>query len=183
MTQLRVCDACSRHVFVTEKSCPFCNAPLAAAPQRTFGQRLRRGMSRAQLLAVAAAVGGQALGACSDTDQNDGVPNAGTTAGAMAGTDGAGEGGDGAGEGGASGAMAGAGGAGAGGAGAGGAGAGGAGGAGAGGMGGAGSGGIGGDIGQPVYGGPVDPDGGVDAGDDAGDFAMPEYGASPVPED
>jgi hypothetical protein len=173
-------------VFVTEKSCPFCNAALGEAPQRTFGQRLRRGMSRAQLLAVAAAVGGvggQTLAACSDTEQNDGRANAGTTAGAMAGTDGAGEGGDGAGEGGASGAMAGAGGAAGGGAGGAGAGGAGAGGAGAGGMGGAGSGGLGGDIGQPVYGGPVDPDGGVDAGDDAGDFAMPEYGASPVPED
>lgn len=181
MTQLRVCDACSRHVFVTEKSCPFCSAALGEAPQRTFDQRLRRGMSRAQLLAVAAAtaVSGQALGACTDTPQNDGVPNAGTTAGAMAGTDGAGEGGGGAGGAGAGGAggaagtmggMGGAGGAGAGG-------------AGAGGVGGAGAGGAGGDMVQPVYGGPVDPDGGVDAGDDAGDFAMPEYGASPVPED
>jgi hypothetical protein len=181
MTQLRVCDACSRHVFVTEKACPFCNAALGEAPQRTFGQRLRSGMSRAQLLAVAAAVSGQALGACSDTKQNDGRPNAGTTAGAMSGTDGAGEGGEGGeggageggagGEGGAAGTMSGTGGAGAGG-------------AGAGGMAGAGAGGLGGDIGQPVYGGPVDPeDAGVDAGDDAGDFAMPEYGASPVPED
>jgi hypothetical protein len=181
MTQLRVCDACSRHVFVTEKSCPFCNAALGEAPQRTFGQRLRRGMSRAQLLAVAAAVGGvggQTLAACSDTEQNDGRPNAGTTAGAMAGTDGSGEGGGGSGAGGAGGTggsggtMAGTGGAGAGGAG----------GAGAGGMGGAGEGGVAGDMIQPVYGGPVDLDSGVDAGDDAGDFAMPEYGASPIPE-
>jgi len=66
MTQMRVCDVCSRHVFATEKICPFCNAELGEAPQRTMGQRLRKGMSRAQLFAVAAAMTGQTLAGCSE---------------------------------------------------------------------------------------------------------------------
>jgi len=172
MTQLRICDACSRHVFASEKACPFCSAPLGEALPRTIGQRLRRGMSRAQLLAVAAAVSGQTLGACTDTAQNDGSPGgAGTTAGAISGgMDGAGEGGDGAsGEGGAAGTMAGAGGAAGGGAG------------GASGGGAGGEGGVAG-VGQPVYGAPVDPDAGVDAGDDAGEMAVPLYGGAPIPD-
>lgn len=72
MTPLRVCEACSRHVLVTEQSCPFCKSALGPAPQRSFGKQLRAGMSRAQILAVAAAVTGQTLGACSDTVTRDG---------------------------------------------------------------------------------------------------------------
>lgn len=175
MTQLRACDACSRHVFANEKACPFCKAVLSAAPERTLGARLRRGMSRAQLLAVAAAMTSQTLGACTDTPPNDGRPDGVGGTGAMD------AGGD-SGEGGAGGGGAG---------GAGGGGAGGAGGAagtvsgGAGGAGGAAGGGAGGMAGGGAGG--MDP---VDAGDDAGDDAsepddmmnMPVYGSSPIPD-
>jgi hypothetical protein len=162
MTQLRACDACSRHVFANETVCPFCSAVLSAAPERTLGDRLRRGMSRAQLLAVAAAMTSQTLGACTDTPQNDGRPPArsGTTGAMDAGGGDSGEGGEGGG------------------------GAGGAGGAAgtvSGGMGGAAGGGAGGDqMGQPVYGAPVD------AGDDASEpddmMNVPVYGSSPIPD-
>jgi hypothetical protein len=184
MTQLRVCDGCTRHVFASEQACPFCGAALSAAPKRTFGERLRKGMSRAQILAVAAAVGGVSgpvLGACSDTPNNDGRAGAsGTTAGTESGgsggssgtTGGAGAGGSGSGgtagtvSGGAGGTTGGAGGVT----------------GGAGGM-------TGGDagFGQPVYGAPFPDDAGADASDstdastDEGGMAIPLYGAAPVP--
>jgi hypothetical protein len=183
MTQLRACDACSRHVFANEKVCPFCNASLAALPERSFGDRLRRGMSRAQLLAVAAAMTGQTLGACTDTPHNDGIPD-GTggmggsgvmDAGGDSGAGGAGGGGAGGaggmmsgGAGGAAGTVSG--------------GAGGAGGTMSGGAGGMAGGGAGGDkMGQPVYGAPVE-DAGADSGDPNDMMAMPAYGATPVPD-
>ncbi len=65
MTQLRACDACSRHVFVTESSCPFCGAQLTAAP-RARALPIFAGMSRAQRMAIAAAaVASQAAVGCS----------------------------------------------------------------------------------------------------------------------
>jgi hypothetical protein len=55
MTRLRICEACSRHVFVSETQCPFCAVPLA--PLRgTPNFKLGRRMSRAQRVAVAGAV-------------------------------------------------------------------------------------------------------------------------------
>jgi hypothetical protein len=181
MTQLRVCDGCSRHVFITEKACPFCGASLQDAVKRTFGERLRKGMSRAQMLAVAAAVTGQAFGACTDTPNDDGrvAGSSGTTAGteSSGGSSGT-SGGAGAGSGGTAGTVSG-----------------GAGGltGGTGGMVSGGIGGSGGDLAQPVYGAPVEVDAGADASDstDAGDqgeggaggdgMAIPLYGATPVP--
>jgi len=173
MTQLRVCEGCTRHVFLAETACPFCGAALAQAPRRSFGEKLRSGMSRAQVLAIAAAVTGQTLGACSDTASDDGIPGgSGGSAGDVAGSGGdSGSGEGGAGSGGDSGAGAG-------------------GGAGMEGGAGAGAGGMAqpvygapvpdSGVDQPVYGAPV-PDGGVDdAGDDSGEpMAIPLYGASP----
>ena len=174
MTQMRVCDVCTRHVFASEKVCPFCNAELGEAPQRTLSQRVRKGMSRAQLLAVAAAVTGQSLAGCSEESMpimtmplyggpilpiggeggqgGDGMGGAGGRAGTS---------GD-AGAGGTSGIGV------------------------SGGVGGAGNGGEAGDFAQPVYGAPVE-DAGIDdaavdgdAGDDSGEpMIMPLYGASP----
>jgi len=173
MTQLRVCDGCSRHVFATEKACPFCSAPLEEAPKRTFGERLRKGMSRAQLLAVAAAVTGQTLGACTDTPNEGTGHYTGGSSGTTAGTD-PGTGGSSNGTGGSGGTVSG-----------------GAGGAGAGGTtGGAGAtGGSGGEVGQPVYGAPIPDDAGADASvepdaavsEDGGIMVIPLYGASPEP--
>jgi hypothetical protein len=178
MTQLRVCDGCSRHVFVTEKACPFCDAALQEAPKRSLGQVLRAGMSRAQILAVAAAVTGQTLGACTDTPNNTGVSGVGgTTAGAMSGGSGGTAGGGAGGAGGMSGGASGTGGAG------GASGASGAGGAGgtAGTSGAGGTGGAGGEIVMPLYGGAMPPD---DAGaEDSGEpMAVPVYSA-PNPRD
>jgi len=91
MTPLRVCEACNRHVLVSEQSCPFCSAALGPAPERVFGKRVRAGMSRAQIFAVAATVTSPALGACSDTVTRDDDGNAGANAGH--GGDGSGTGG------------------------------------------------------------------------------------------
>jgi hypothetical protein len=98
MTPLRVCKACSRHVLVTEQSCPFCSAALGPAPQRALGKQLRRGMSRAQILAVAAAVTSPMLGACSETITPDDDGNAGASGnGGSSAAGGSGVGGSGAG--------------------------------------------------------------------------------------
>jgi hypothetical protein len=59
MTRLRTCQACFRHVFETEIACPFCQQTLtqlpAAAPVAT-----PPGLSRAQRLALVAALAGSA---------------------------------------------------------------------------------------------------------------------------
>jgi hypothetical protein len=73
MPRLRPCDACSRHVFVTETRCPFCQALMPNAPiDRDLA--IRSGMSRAQRFAVAAAVAGQTLatGCASTTNPEPG---------------------------------------------------------------------------------------------------------------
>jgi hypothetical protein len=61
---LRVCDACARHVFATETSCPFCAAllaPVRARPRFKMAPQL----SRAQRFALAGAFAG--LVGCSDS--------------------------------------------------------------------------------------------------------------------
>ena len=64
MTRLRTCDACSRHVFVTETHCPFCAVPLA--PLRgTPLFKLDPRSSRAQRFALAGALAG--LIGCQDS--------------------------------------------------------------------------------------------------------------------
>ena len=70
MTQLRICEGCSCHVLASERSCPFCQCALPAPTARTLA-KLPPGLSRAQRLAMAAALaGGQALGACAEkTDE------------------------------------------------------------------------------------------------------------------
>jgi hypothetical protein len=54
---LRVCDACARHVFATETTCPFCAAALAPVPRRPRF-KLHPRLGRAQRLAIAGAVAG-----------------------------------------------------------------------------------------------------------------------------
>ncbi|HET8938589.1 MAG TPA: hypothetical protein VFN67_34325 [Polyangiales bacterium] len=66
MTRLRSCDSCARHVFVTEQACPFCRAPLTAAAE-PVRVAIPSGASRAQRLALAAAIGGSSLIGCADT--------------------------------------------------------------------------------------------------------------------
>src|SRR5688500_2868390 len=102
MTQLRTCDGCARHVFVKEKQCPFCGAQLAPAAVRSFGDRLRSGLSRAQRVAIAAALAAPALGACSDdggggagTGGAGGTAGSGGTSGMQAGVGGEAGGGEG----------------------------------------------------------------------------------------
>jgi hypothetical protein len=61
---LRLCDACARHVFASEITCPFCAAVLAPMPARPrFKLNLR--LSRAQRFAIAGAVAG--LIGCSES--------------------------------------------------------------------------------------------------------------------
>jgi hypothetical protein len=86
MSQLRTCDGCSRHVWMSERACPFCKCELVSAcePERST---TRVGLSRGQRLMLAAAIAGQALGACAETTQGpevraDGGPIAGSAASA-----------------------------------------------------------------------------------------------------
>jgi hypothetical protein len=86
---LRVCDACARHVFATETSCPFCAAvlePIAARPRFKLQTRL----SRAQRFALAGAVAG--LIGCSDSEPRL-EPPYGAPFPSTGGTDGANRGG------------------------------------------------------------------------------------------
>lgn len=89
-TSLQPCPSCSRHIRITEESCPFCAASVAgllkAAPSRKFPGRL----SRAALIAASTLV---AVPACGGEDENDddvGVPvyGAAPTGGADMGTGG-----------------------------------------------------------------------------------------------
>lgn len=72
------CEACERHVFATELHCPFCRTTVtraaSAIPELTGNpsraQRLGL-VQRAQSLALAAAMAGQALLACTDNRQPD----------------------------------------------------------------------------------------------------------------
>jgi hypothetical protein len=65
MKRLRSCDGCARHVFVSERVCPFCLTELAPAPERETVP-IPSGASRAQRLALAAALGSTTLLACSE---------------------------------------------------------------------------------------------------------------------
>lgn len=88
MTRLRTCDACARHVFVTEQSCPFCHAQLAAAPEPAQ-LAVPAGASRAQRLALAAAISGSALLGCTqDGDNAQSTDNTATAGAAAAGRSG-----------------------------------------------------------------------------------------------
>jgi hypothetical protein len=101
MPQLRACDGCSRHVWIRELKCPFCGCEMTsvAEPPQYIP---RTGLSRGQRLVLAAAIAGQALGACAETTKSpellpDGGPIAGRAASAgsagVAGVTAAGQGG------------------------------------------------------------------------------------------
>jgi hypothetical protein len=83
MTRLRTCDACARHVFATESSCPFCHAQLSAAPE-VAQLAVPAGASRAQRLALAAAISGSALLGCAQDGDNAQSTDNTSTAGAPA---------------------------------------------------------------------------------------------------
>ena len=85
MESMDICDACERHVYVDEPSCPFCGS---AEPRRPIPRAPVRGpLSRAAAHAVraavlAGAVGGTAVATtgCHDTHGRDGERDAATTA-------------------------------------------------------------------------------------------------------
>jgi hypothetical protein len=94
MERFRTCDECSRHVRAMEAKCPFCGHALEAAALMPV-PRAPAQLSRAQRIALVAAVaGGQLLAACGDDSGGNAVPvygapvpRAGTgVAGASAGT-------------------------------------------------------------------------------------------------
>ncbi len=84
--RLRACEGCARHVFVTERVCPFCFSELEPAPERAT-LPIPSSASRAQRLALAAALGSQGLLACAQTTESaspevsapDGAPVAGAS--------------------------------------------------------------------------------------------------------
>ena len=86
MTRLICCEGCSRHVRASELICPFCQraqTPTPALPTLN----IPAGLSRAQRLALAAAMAGQALAACAKTNEPmaivttvDGAPLGGAVA-------------------------------------------------------------------------------------------------------
>jgi hypothetical protein len=79
MPQLRCCEGCSRHVLLSERSCPFCQRELAAPLPRKLPS-MPAGLSRRQRLTLAAAIAGQALSACAETTDGNTAPIAGATA-------------------------------------------------------------------------------------------------------
>jgi len=92
MTRLRSCEGCSRHVLVSERTCPFCQRELAPLPERPPVQHMP-GLSRAQRLALAAAAAaGPALSACMQSVPVYGAPAPQMEAGTNAGGAGAGAG-------------------------------------------------------------------------------------------
>jgi hypothetical protein len=69
MTRLICCEGCSRHVRASEFVCPFCQreqTPMPAPPVAN----VPAGLSRAQRLALAAAMAGQALASCAKTNES-----------------------------------------------------------------------------------------------------------------
>jgi hypothetical protein len=96
MTQLRCCTHCARHVLIHERACPFCQRDLPPAAERA-PVKIAAGLSRAQRLALAAAIAGQSVAACAETSEpipqsmpHYGAPLAGNLAPA-AGSGGAGQ--------------------------------------------------------------------------------------------
>jgi hypothetical protein len=88
MERFRTCDECSRHVRPTEAKCPFCGRELEAAALMPV-PRAPAQLSRAQRIALVAAVaGGGMLAACGDdagpgtSGPKAGAGVAGQTAGA-----------------------------------------------------------------------------------------------------
>jgi hypothetical protein len=106
MERFRTCDECSRHVRAIEAKCPFCGHELQAAALMAV-PRAPAQLSRAQRIALIAAVaGGGMLAACGDdagpstSGPRAGAGVAGQTAGAgTAGSSGAAAGGGAAGKG------------------------------------------------------------------------------------
>jgi len=77
MNQLRCCEGCSRHVLISERACPFCERELTPLAERVL-PNLPAGLSRAQRLAIAAAMAGQAaLTACAETTDGSAMPHYG----------------------------------------------------------------------------------------------------------
>jgi hypothetical protein len=58
MPRLKTCPACSRHVFVHETRCPFCDGDCSQQARAPIFA-IKAGMSRAQRFAVVAAMAGQ----------------------------------------------------------------------------------------------------------------------------
>lgn len=84
MPRLRACKECSRHVWIHESICPFCGCTLSSIADSALPLP-RAGLSRSQRLMLAAAIAGQALGACAEATTGaealaDGGPMAGSTA-------------------------------------------------------------------------------------------------------
>lgn len=65
MKRLRPCESCARHVFASERACPFCKQALAPVAELPV-MAIPSGISRAQRLALAAALAGQALVGCAE---------------------------------------------------------------------------------------------------------------------
>lgn len=82
MNHLRLCPSCARRVYLTEETCPFCQAPLEALGEHTPSVvASREWMGRAQFLAVAAAVTSQVLTGCGDSHKHPMGGAGGTTGG------------------------------------------------------------------------------------------------------
>ena len=81
MTQLVPCPTCHRHVRSGSSECPFCATTLPGAPTpRTF--EVQRGMSRAAIIALGAAIASSTPFACSDETGEQTSEASGTGTGA-----------------------------------------------------------------------------------------------------
>jgi hypothetical protein len=68
MIRLICCEGCSRHVRTSELLCPFCQRKQTPTPESPT-MNVPAGLSRAQRLALAAAMAGQALASCAKTNE------------------------------------------------------------------------------------------------------------------
>jgi hypothetical protein len=69
MPRLISCENCARHVFATESACPFCQAAITVAPVAM--PRVARGLSRAQRLALTAALVAPIAGCADESAEDD----------------------------------------------------------------------------------------------------------------
>jgi hypothetical protein len=91
MTQLIVCAGCNRHVRCDATNCPFCAVALpgAAAPRPLEASR---GMSRAAILALGAAIAATAPLGCSDETDDQSASGSGASGSGASGSGASGSG-------------------------------------------------------------------------------------------
>lgn len=82
-TSLQPCPACSRHIRITEESCPFCAASVVGLLKAPAAVKFSGRMSRAALITATLA----AVSACAGEDDGDDQGSGGAMSGSSGGSD------------------------------------------------------------------------------------------------